>query len=377
MSDQCSVRRYFCLAVVALFSFAPSTGAQVSSSSLDDLIASAADAREHNDVPRAIALYAQAVRIKPDWPDGWWFLGVLQYGTGAYSAAHDSLTRLIELRPNSAVGFAVRGLSEFETGDYPQSLPDIQEGLALGAGNDPRYESLLRYHQVLLFTRNGEFESALNEYASFSRTSNPNPEMLMGIGLAGLRISLLPKEVESGQRGLVLAAGNAAFHFMTGDQPKALREFQDLFQRFPQAPNAHYLYGYLLFASDPDQAVTEFRRELQLAPTNAAARVMLAWYFLLRNDAYQALPYAETAVAEVPTAPSAQLVLGRSLVETGDLNDGMQHLDTALNLDPQNLEIHLALVKGYSESGRKQDAMRERLQCSALTKGEAGAIARP
>jgi tetratricopeptide (TPR) repeat protein len=264
--------------------------------------------------------------------------------------------------------------TELETGDYQRSLQDIQQGLALGAGNDLRYESILRYHEVLLFTRNGEFESALSEYAWFSRTGIPNPELIIGIGLAGLRVPSLPKQVESSQRDLVLAAGNAAFHFMAGDQPKAQQEFHDLFQRFPQAPNAHYLYGYLLFAADPDQAVAEFRRELQLTPTNAAARVMLAWYFLLRNDAYQALPYAEAAVTEVPTAPSAQLVLGRSLVETGDLNDGIQHLDTALKLD---LEIHLALVKGYSESGRKEDAMRERLQCIALTKGEAGAIARP
>jgi hypothetical protein len=63
---------------------------------------------------------------------------------------------LIELTPNSGVGFAVRGLSEFETGDYQQSLQDIQQGLALGAGNDPRYESILRYHEVLPFTWNGE-----------------------------------------------------------------------------------------------------------------------------------------------------------------------------------------------------------------------------
>ena len=164
---------------------------------------------------------------------------------------------------------------------------------------------------------------------------------------------------------------------MAGDEELAKQEFQDLFRRFPAAVNAHYFYGYLLFAKDRDEAVVEFRRELEIAPSNAVVQVMVAWDFILRNDPSEALPYAEKAATEVPTSPSAQLVLGRSLVETGEVNGGMKHLDAALKLDPDNLEIHLALVKGYSESGRKEDARRERLLCLDMAKGEATTVANP
>jgi tetratricopeptide (TPR) repeat protein len=372
-----SSRRSFALAFLALASLASVAAAQSTPATFDDVVAKATASREHNDIPGAVASYSQAVQLKPDWPEGWWYLGMLQYNTGAYSAARDALTQFLKLTPDSGPAFAVRGLCEFETGEYPQSAQDIQQGLALGAGNQPRYENLLRYHQLLLFTISGDFESALREYAVFARNGTPSPEILIGIGLAGLRMALRPQDLGPKLRDPVMAAGSAAFQFMAGNEAKAQQEFQVLFQRFPSTPNAHYLYGYLLFAKDPDLAIGEFKRELEVAPSSAVTHVMLAWYFILRNDASEALPFAQKAATEAPTSPSAQLVLGRALVETGDVNQGMTHLETALKLDPGNLEIHLALVKGYSESGRKEDATRERLLCIEMAKGQASAPASP
>ena len=243
----------------------------------EDLAREAAAARERNDVSTAIDLYGRAVQLKPEWPDGWWFLGMLQYGAGSFSAARDALTHYIELTPDSGPAFATRGLCEFEMGEYRQSLQDIQNGLKLGAANQARNESVLRYHEALLLTLNGEFEAALREYGFFARAGAADPELFVGIGLAGLQIPVLPKDLRVDWRDLALAAGSAAFYFMAGDDRRAQREFQFLFERFPTAANAHYLRGYLLFAKDPEQAVPEFKRELEIAPTNASAQVMLAW----------------------------------------------------------------------------------------------------
>lgn len=359
------------------FSLATLARAQDNTSGFQDLVTNAAAARENGDVPTAIKLYQQAVQLKPEWSEGWRLLAALQYASGGYSDAAGSLSRYLELSPASGPAFGLRGLCEFETGEYSQSLQDIRQGLSLGAASDPHNEAILRYHEALLLTLDGEFEDALRVYGSFPGQEVTDPDVLVGIGLAGLRTQLLPKDVDSRQRELFLAAGGATHHFMAGNAEQAMREFQDLFKRFPAAVNAHYLYGYLLFAKDPDQAVAEFKRELEVAPSNAATQVMVAWDFILRNDPSAALPYAEKAATGSPTSPSAQLVLGRALVDTGDVNEGTKHLDTALHLDPDNIEIHLALVKAYSKSGRKEDARRERLQCLDMSKGEATTVAHP
>lgn len=362
--------------VLALALLTTLAAAQSSPASFDSLTQGATAAREQGDLPRAIDLYRQAVEINPKWQDGWWFLGSLQYGTNAYAPARDALTHYIDLAGTPGPALALRGLCEFETGEYPQALQDIERGLSLGAANRPRNEQILRYHEAMLLTREGKFEDALRSYA-FLAQSTTNPELLLGAGLAGLRTPVLPKDVAAGQQDLYMAAGSAALRFMAGGNQNAQQAFEELFQRFPTAANAHYLYGYLLFPTDPDQGVAEFKRELEIAPSNGVASAMLAWAFLLQNDPVQALPYAQKSATEQPMLSLAQLVLGRALVETGNVPNGLEHLEKALQLDPMNLEVHLALAKAYSKSGRNEDARHERLLCLEIARNEATTVARP
>lgn len=374
--QQCRVWVLLIAAFLTSASFPRATG-QSAPNRGDDLMAQASAARMQNDIPRAIELYSQAVQINPKWPDGWWFLGSLQYGTGAYAPARDALSHYIGMIPNAGPALALRGLCEFETGQYSEALSDIQQGMSLGAANQPRHEQILRYHEALLQTRLGNYTSALKTYSFFAKNGVTNPELLVAIGLAGLRMPLLPNDVSAEQKPLVSAAGDAAYRFLAGDEASASHAFQELFRLFPNATNAHFLYGYLLFTTDPDAALTEFLQELKIAPSNANADVMAAWALLLRNRASEALPYAQNAAGESPTLPSAQLVLGRSLMETGDLNGSVEHLQQALRLEPGNLETHLALAKAYSKSGLNEDARRERVICLQLTKDNATAIERP
>lgn len=358
------------ITVCLLLSLFSAFAAAQANPNFSDIASKAMAARDANDLPGAIALYRQGLILNSQWPDGWWFLGSLQYGTGAYADAREALSHYLELTPKAAPALAMRGLCEFEIGDYQPALHDIQGALALGAANQPRNEKILRYHEALLLTRTGRFEDALRSYAFFTREDDSNPELLLALGLAGLRTPLLPRELRVDQQELYVSAGKATFDFMKKDTDAARTEFQGLFQRVPAVPNAHYLYGYLLYAGDPDQAVLEFKKELEVNPSNAAAEVMLAWIPLMQNDGSTALPYARKAVADDPGLPSAQLVFGRALTETGDTKDGIEHLEATLQLQPNNLEVHLALAKAYSKAGRKEDARRERLLCLEMTKND-------
>lgn len=346
--------------------------AQASESSFDDLAARATAARGLGDASGAVPLYRQAVELNPRWPDGWWYLGALQYGAGAYADARDALTRYLELTPDAAPALAIRGLCEFETAEYAQSLADIQRGLAGGAGNAPRNEKILRYHEGLLLAHSARFEEALSIYGSFSheadsRDQATDAELPLAVGLAGLRVPILPKDVAAERKEMFILAGTAALRYLAGDKEGGTKGFQEFFQRFPTAPNAHYLHGYLLFSAEPDKAVPELKRELEVSPSNAAAEVLLAWVALMENDPASALPFAAKAARDEPAASGVDLVLGRSLVETGDIKNGLAHLENALRTDPDNLELHLALVKAYANSGRKADARRERQLCLQLS----------
>jgi predicted Zn-dependent protease len=352
-----------CGSLVLLALFYPLLTTAQNRPGFDDLQGRAAAARERDDLPQAIELYAHAVRLKPDLPEGWWFLGSLQYQAESYAEAVDALNRYVALVPDAAPAWALRGLCEFETGDYSKSLSDIQRGLSLGAGKESIEAKILHYHEALLLTRSGNFDAALQEYRTFAPGKVPNAEFLVGLGLAGLRTPLLPRDLKADKQDLFLAAGQAVFRFMSGDQASAQQAFQTIFQQFPSAANAHYLYGWLLLPTDPDQADVEFKRELEIAPANPLAQVMVAWHFLMHNDFATALGYAQKALTEDPNLPPARIVLGRALVETGDIKHGTELLKEELQREPNNLEIHFALAKAYTKSGRREEARRERLLC--------------
>jgi tetratricopeptide (TPR) repeat protein len=364
------------LLLLAFFSF-DNLAAQTGSSSFEEIAAEAASARDVEDTPRAIELYTHALQLNPTWEEGWWFLGLLQYESGAYASATETLSRLLTFNPKSTPALALRGLCEFETGDYSQSLMDIRKGLASGAADDAHKEQILRYHEAMLLTRLGSFSDALKAYSAFAEHKLSSPELLVGIGLAGLHIPLLPKDVSADQQALLTAVGDATFQFMEGNQKAAQQAFSDSFQRFPTARDAHLLYGNLLLAFGPEAAAPQFKKELEVAPDNTDALIMLAWSLLMQHRPDEAQPYARRVAQEEPERAASQLILGRALLDTGNAADGIEHLERGLKLQPDNLEIHIALAEAYSKSGRDNDARRERRLCLEMTQNAANGLAHP
>lgn len=364
------------LLLVACFPFDNLTSQSVPSS-FEEIAAEAAAARNVDDAPRAIDLYTQALQLNPNWQEGWWSLGLLQYGAGSYASATDALSHFVALSPNPGQALALRGLCEFETGAYSQSLADIQKGIALGAGDDAQHEQILHYHEAMLLTRLGHFQDALKSYSLFAERKLSSPELLVAIGLAGLRMPLLPKDITADQKPLLIAAGDATFQFMAGDQKAAADAFNNLFGRFPTAQNVHLLYGNLLLAFGPEAAVPQFKKELDVAPDSVNALTMFAWSLVMEHKPDEALPYARRIAREEPERAASQLILGRALLDSGDLSGGIEYLERGLKLQPGNLEIHIALAEAYSKSGRDNDARRERALCLQLTQNGATGLAHP
>ena len=364
------IRALASLLLLFAFSF-DYLAAQNSSPSFEEVAAQAAAAQNANEIPKAIELYTQALQLNVKWEEGWWCLGLLQYGSGDYAAATQALSYLLKLRPDEGRALALRGMSEFETGDFALSLADIHRGLAFGAADDARHEQILRYHEAILLTRLGRFAEALRVYSAFAEHRLSNPELLMAIGLAGLRIPLLPKDASVDQQELLTAVGDATFKFLEGDQKAAQEAFSALFERFPKARNAHYHYGILLLGFGPEAAAPQFKKELEVAPDNEDALVTFAWTLLMQNRPDEALPYAKRIAESKPERAVSQLVIGRAFLDTGSVASGIEHLQQGIKLEPNNLELHIALAKAYSISGRDDEARRERALCMQMTRNVA------
>jgi tetratricopeptide (TPR) repeat protein len=348
--------------------------AQESAGAFAELSAQASRARDANEAASAIRLYKEALQLNPNWQEGWWMAGSLQYDSEQYAESAASLRRLTALRQGMGPAWGLLGLCEYETGSYRSAFEDIQRSLALGIGDQPQMTGVLKFHEALLLTKKGEFDTALQKYSAFLPPTVKDPQVLLGLGLTALRRRQVPKEVSADHADLVSSAGRALAAFLMGDYSRAQALYDQLLARFPNDPDVHYAYGYSVLRADPERAIQEWERALSIDPSNAAAHAMLSWTFSLRDQREKALAHAREAVAKDPNITVSQVVLGRLLVQKGQIDAGIEHLERAVQIDSTNLEAHLALATAYSEAGRKEDSRRERQLCMK-TQAEAGSLA--
>jgi predicted Zn-dependent protease len=356
------------LALTSLLIASVLAAAQESSAQFDRLAARAAAARDQHDLRLAIQLYTQAEQLKPDWDEGWWYLGLLQYGSNQYADAIESFTHLLRLDPTTVPAMALRGLCEFQTSDYDNSLRDLEQAAAHGALNQPDHEQILRYHLAILLTRSGRFPEALQQYRALAAKKSDAPDLKLGIGAAGLGIASFPAEIPDEDRALSQSAGEAAYALYSGNSEDANKMFAQLFAAHPSTPNLHYFYGLLLFSGDPSSAIEQFQHELAIDPANDNANAMLALALVLAGRYAKALPFAERAHDKAPNLEIAEVVLGRALAETGDVKRGTELLKAVLASDPESLEAHLGLASVYSQAGNREEAEHEREVCRELSK---------
>ena len=323
----------------------------------------ATEAREQNRIQDAIGLYRQAVKIRPAWAEGWWFLGELLYDKDKYPEARDSLRHLVALNRKTGPGFALLGLCEYETKEYAAALDHINEARRLGLGEDPQVRRVVLYHAVMLLTRFQQYESAMQVLEKVLKTGEAGSAVIQAAGLAGLRRPTLPEDLPAADKDLVEQAGRAVCAMAAHKTVEAQTYFGELLANYPGTPNVHYLYGsFLLAANQEDQALAEFRKELQLNPLHAEALVTIALEYEKRGDSEKAIPYAQRAVAAAPQFFAAHGVLGRLLANAGEVEKGVKELEIARQQAPDSPQVRFSLAAAYSLAGRKDDAARERAE---------------
>jgi len=322
----------------------------------------AAEARGQNRIQDAVGLYRQAVKMRPSWKEGWWFLGDLLYDQDKYPEARDALRRLVALDPKTGPGFALLGLCEYETKEYGRALGHINEARRLGLGDDPQVTRVVLYHAVLLLTRFKQYESALQVLEKVLKAGEATPAVIEAAGLAGLHRPILPQDVVAGDKDLIDRAGRAVCA-VAGKQPaEAEKYFAELLANYPKTPNVHYLYASFLLASDEEGGLRELQKELELNPKDTEALATVALEYEKRGDADKAIPYAQRAVEADPGFFAAHGVLGRLLANAGEAEKGIKELEIARQEAPDSPQVRFSLAAAYALAGRKADAARERAE---------------
>lgn len=368
--------------IACLLCVAGRSSAQLSNGNaepFDQLAAHAHAAMEANQVPEAIRLYTRATTLRPEWSEGWWYLGTLLYDSERFLEARNAFAHFVSNEGTQpGPGFAMLGLSEFHLKQYPKAFTALERGIRLGLGNDLDFARTVLYHDAVLncFFDRPEFATTrLTLIANRTAAAHPDApkeavladtELLDAFGIAGLRIAKLPSDLPPAKAPLVREVGIAQALIALQDRVRAGQQFQRVLALYPSEPGVHYAYGTFLLKDSPTLAIGEFDREIRISPSNYAARIQLALEFQRTAEYEKGLKYAKEAVALAPRNFVAHVAYGRLLLALGKTQPALQELRTAVKLQPGSPDAHFALSRALAQAGNSSEAERERAEFERL-----------
>lgn len=347
--------------------------------SFDSVAAQARAAMTEDRVPEAIRLYIRATSMRPTWSEGWWHLGTLEFDSGHFAEAHDAFGHFVTSEHREpGPGFAMLGLSDFQLKRYTESLQALERGIQLGLGDNFEFVHTVLYHAGILHARFGQPELALvrltlaaNQMAAAHReapdqTVFADTDLVTAFGIAALRIPLLPSELPAAKLPVVRLAGHAQAFIALQDRVSAGADFKELLTLYPSVPGVHYMYGVFLEKEHPPLAMDQFRREIEVNPKDAVARIQLALEYLRLGDYEKGLPFAQQATTMAPRNFIAHVAYGNIALELGKTAQAVQELRTAVRLAPGSPDAHLALSRALLQAGQKAQAAHERSEFERL-----------
>jgi len=329
------------------------------SSEFNRLLKAATEARRAQRWEDAIDLYGRIVKLRPGYVEGHWYQGTSYYSLEDYAHGRDAFRTVVRLAPKNGAAYAFLGLCEFGLKEYDRSLQHLLQSRILGVGDTQELGSVARYHAAILMTRIEQYEQALETLGEFAAEADDNPRVIEAMGLATLRMPLLPAEAPPDRRDLVMMAGRASY-MMAARSPGTAKSFETLVARYAETPNVHYAAGVYLLQEQPEKAIEEFKRELELQPAHAASLMQIAFAYLTIGNAQGALSFAKQAVDAAPNAFAARKALGQTLLDTGDVDGAIRELRAGITLAPDSPGLHFTLARAYQRAGRLEDAARER-----------------
>ncbi len=315
---------------------------------------------------RAAANTANPSSTNSDYEDQW-RRSMQLYSAGNYSKAITALKAFVARQPNNGTAWAVMGLSEFETKDYNNARIHLQRGQDLGLSGSAESVQLARYRLATLLIQHSDFERATDLLSSETAPGPHAQEIQFALGMALLRIPLLPEQVEASKKNLIQTAGEISALLQASKYDEAFPKFQSLLRQYPATPFLHYAYGTGLAAlSQYDEAQTQLRQEISISPKSELPYLRLASIALKTHHPADALPSAQRAVELADDSAEAHYLLGRSWLELGQQEKALQELERASRMAPDSPEVHFNLAKAYAKANEPEKAEQERATFARL-----------
>ena len=152
----------------------------------------------------------------------------------------------------------------------------------------------------------------------------------------------------------------AELHREKTEYEKSVEAYQRALSKRPELPGLRYAIGDVYWTMRRlEEAEDWLRRELERNPHHALARHRLGRLLMERGAEADAVRHLKQAVEITPESATLRFDLGRAYLANGQYSEAARELESSARHDPDNDRVHFLLANAYRGLGRIDDAQRE------------------
>lgn len=350
-------------------------GAHTSSTLTADLVQQALALERESQYPEAVSIWRQVIKTQPNNAQAYAQIGLLEARQEHYPeaiAAYRKAKSLAQLknRPIPELNFNL-GLALFKSGQFQESA-HIFEAELRSHPKDQRTTILA----AMSHYGARQYGAAIPYFKDAVAADPRNLDLLLALAHCYLWTKQLDATMDVYKQILLINPDSAAADMIAGealdekgDNAGAVQQFQAAVKANPKEPNVHFGLAYLLWAQKRyDEAIPEFKKELENDPQNSQAMIYLGDTYTQQGNFADAKTTLEAAGKYQPKFPLIHLDLGIADMETGENDAAIRELKDAIGLEPDNVTAHFRLATLYRKLGRRDEAKVEFAKASSLNK---------
>ena len=308
--------------------------------------------------------FREVLRLNAGNAEAYANLGSIYYLRKDWTAASEQLQLAISKQPQLWKARTLLALCNRRMGDEKRAREELAASLLhLEAGP---FKTNAEIELIESLYKAGDLDGAQLVLRQAEREAPRNPDVLYIAYRVHSDLADLARD-----RLRLVAPDSGRMHQLTaqhlvnrGDLTGAIREYESALKADPRLRGIHYELGEAFVQQSPSPeslqyAEREFHAALNENPSDANAEAQLGLIELSRSNPQGAITDFKRAFALDAENALAEQGMGKALVHLDRVPEALPYLEKAVQVNPENTDLHYQLALVYRKLGRKSDADRE------------------
>lgn len=310
----------------------------------------------------AIEEYNKAIELKPDYAPIYSIRGYIYRIKGDFESAIEDYNKLIELRPDNADGYCDRGIAYSRTGEFTRAIQDFNKAIQLKPNLADTYNGRgLTYHQMNeVDLALQDFNKAIELRPDFAKAYNNRALVYQDKGDADKTIEDTSKAIEF-QPNLSHAYNNRGNAYVRkGITSLAIKDFNKAIHLNPELAEAYCNRGVAYEnRGEFERAIEDYTKAIELQPDYAVAYNNCGVVYNKMGRIELAIENFSKAIEINPKSANAYSGRGHAYAVKGEFDRAIVDHNMAIKLNPNLAEAYYHRGNAYFTKGELDCAIED------------------